>query len=232
MTIVVSAFYKFATIADPPALRAELLAVLTAGAMKGTILVAPEGINGTVSGTPDAISALHAVLRNDPRFCDMPTKNASTDRHPFERMKVKLKREIITLRRPEADPLQRTGIRIAPQDWNALLGAGDVLLIDTRNSYEVATGTFEGAVDPSMAHFTDWPDYVARSLDPVRHRKIAMFCTGGIRCEKASAYLLARGFETVYQLDGGILAYLAAVPAAQSRWRGSCFVFDERGAVT
>jgi UPF0176 protein len=199
--------------------------------MRGTILVAPEGINGTVSGEPSAMDAFLRDLRGDPRFADLVTKDAPAEAHPFGRLKVKLKREIIALRRPEADPAKRTGTYVAPKDWNALIASPDVLLLDTRNMYEVEVGTFAGAVDPRLAHFTDWPAFVAQHLDSSRDKRIAMFCTGGIRCEKASAYLLAHGFAEVYQLDGGILGYLAKVPASESTYVGDCFVFDERGAV-
>jgi UPF0176 protein len=231
MTVVVSAFYKFVAIEQPDALRHELLARLSALAMRGTILVAPEGINGTLSGEPSAMAAFLRDLRSDPRFADLVTKDAPAEAHPFGRLKVKLKREIISLRRPEADPVRRTGTYVAPQDWNALIASPDVLLLDTRNIYEVEVGTFAGAVDPRLAHFTDWPAFVAQHLDASRDKRIAMFCTGGIRCEKASAYLLAHGFSEVYQLDGGILGYLAKVPDSESTYVGRCFVFDERGAV-
>ena len=231
MPIVVSAFYKFVAIDDAAGLRQRLLADLTAGDMKGTILVAPEGINGTISGAPEAMAAFLGRLRADPRFADLATKDASADGHPFQRLKVKLKREIISFGRPEANPLHRVGTYVAPGDWNALIGDPEVLLVDTRNTYEVAEGTFPGAIDPKTRHFGEWPDYVAANLDPARHKKIAMFCTGGIRCEKASAYLLAHGFEQVYHLEGGVLAYLASVPPETSLWQGGCFVFDERVTV-
>ncbi len=231
MTITVSAFYKFVRIEEPGTLRAALKAELAARSMKGTILVAPEGINGTVSGEPDAMAGFLVWLRCDPRFADLVTKEATIDRHPFQRLKVKLKREIISLRRPESDPTARVGTYVKPADWNALIQDPDVLLLDTRNTYEVEAGTFEGAVDPKLKHFSHWPEFVAANLDPQRHKRIAMFCTGGIRCEKASAYLLAHGFEEVYHLDGGILNYLAQVPSDVSLWRGQCFVFDERVGV-
>jgi UPF0176 protein len=231
MTVTVSAFYKFVRIDDPPALRASLLERMTAYAMKGTILVAPEGINGTVSAAPTEMVSFLTEMRADPRFADLVTKEAQADAHPFQRLKVRLKREIVTLRAPEADPTQRVGTYVAPSDWNALISDPDVLLIDTRNAYEVAEGTFRGAVDPGTRSFAQFPAYVARCLDPQRHRRVAMFCTGGIRCEKASAYMLAHGFAEVYHLEGGILRYLAEVPEAESLWQGECFVFDERGGV-
>jgi UPF0176 protein len=231
MTVAVSAFYKFVRIDDAPALRDRLFAELSARAMKGTILVAPEGINGTISGAPGQMAALLAWLRLDPRFADLTTKDGDADDHPFRRLKVKLKREIITLGAPEADPSRQVGTYVEPRDWNALISDPEVLVIDTRNAYEVAEGTFEGAVDPKTRSFGQWPAYVASNLDVTRNRRIAMFCTGGIRCEKASAYLLARGFEQVYHLKGGILNYLAQTPPDRSLWRGKCFVFDEREAV-
>lgn len=231
MTVTVSAFYKFVAVEDPPALRQWLLAEMSARAMMGTILVAPEGINGTISGMPEAMASFMALLRTDPRFADLVTKDAAAERHPFQRLKVRLKREIITLRRPEADPTKRVGTYVEPEDWNALISDPDVLVLDTRNAYEVAEGTFRGAVDPGMRHFTEWPEYVAANLQTAQTKKIAMFCTGGIRCEKASAFLLAHGFREVYHLKGGILNYLAIVPEDQSLWQGGCFVFDERVTV-
>jgi UPF0176 protein len=231
MPIAVSAFYKFVRIDDAEVLRAQLEAELRARDMKGTILIAPEGINGTLSGLPNAMATFLAGLRADARFHDLITKDAVTDEHPFKRLKVKVKREILTLGRPEADPTVRVGTYVKPQDWNALIADPEILLIDTRNSFEVGYGTFEGAVDPGTQRFSDFPAYVDAQLDPAKHRKIAMFCTGGIRCEKASAYLLAHGFDEVYHLEGGILKYLADVPPEQSLWQGECFVFDARVAV-
>ena len=231
MSIVVSAFYKFVRIDEPAHVRAEVLAHLRENDAKGTILVAPEGINGTISAPRAGMNAFLRWLRADVRFAGIATKDAEAPDHPFQRLKVKLKREIVSLRAPEADPTARVGVYVEPQDWNALVGDPDILVVDTRNVYEVAEGTFAGAVDPGLAHFTQWPEFVKRSLDPARHKRIAMFCTGGIRCEKASAYMLAHGFSEVYHLKGGILNYLAKVPPAESLWRGKCFVFDERGSV-
>lgn len=231
MTIAVAAFYKFVAVDDPHGLRDRLLAELQPRGIKGTILVATEGINGTISGTLDDMAAFLSLLRADPRFADLVTKDATTDAQPFQRLKVKVKPEIIALRRPEANPLDRAGTYVAPEEWNALIADPDVLVIDTRNAYEIEAGTFPRAVDPKTRHFGEFPDYVARHLDAKRHTKIAMFCTGGIRCEKASAYLLAHGFPEVYHLQGGILNYLAQVPSDASLWQGRCFVFDERVAV-
>jgi UPF0176 protein len=231
MTIAVAAFYKFVAVGDCQALRAELLERLSALDMKGTILVAPEGINGTISGTPAAMDAFLGRLRRDPRFADLLTKDSGTDTHPFKRLKVKVKREIVTFGQPMTDPAN-AGTRVAPLAWNALIADPDVVVVDTRNAFEVAIGTFPGAINPNMRRFTDLPTFVEANLDPARHRKIAMFCTGGIRCEKATAYVKARGFSEVYHLQGGILAYLAQVPREQSEFVGDCFVFDERWSVT
>ena len=232
MTIVVAAFYKFVRVDDAAALRERLLEALRAGDMKGTILLAPEGINGTISGASEAMGEMLALLRADPRFADLVTNDATTDAHPFKRLKVKIKREILSFGHPEADPNMRAGTYVAPADWNALISDPEVLVVDTRNAYETALGTFAGAVDPKTRSFGEFPAFVAAALDPQRHRKIAMFCTGGIRCEKASAYVRAHGFDEVYQLQGGILNYLKQVPADESLWQGDCFVFDERGGVS
>ncbi len=231
MTVTVAAFYRFVRIDDPSALRSWLRERMAVRAMTGTILVAPEGINGTVSAPPAEMVAFLAELRADPRFAGLATKEARADAHPFQRLKVKLKREIISMRAPEADPTARVGTYVAPKDWNTLIQDPDVVLVDTRNVYEVEVGTFQGAVDPGIRTFGEFPGYVANKLDPGRHRRVAMFCTGGIRCEKASAYMLAHGFSEVYHLEGGILRYLAEVPQAESLWQGQCFVFDERGGV-
>ena len=232
MSVVVSAFYKFVRIEDAPSLRDRLYDALARREMRGTILLAPEGINGTISGAPSAMSSLLEELRADPRFADLETKDAQAPCHPFQRIKVKLKREIISLRAPEADPTRLVGVYVEPEDWNALISDPDVLVIDTRNVYEVAAGTFARAVDPGLSSFGDWTDYAARELAEHKTRRIAMFCTGGIRCEKASAHLLAHGFSDVFHLKGGILNYLARMPEDRSLWRGRCYVFDEREAVT
>jgi len=229
--VTVTAFYKFVTIDDPSALQERLREVAREKGLRGTILVAPEGINATVAGDDASIRGFLSWLRTDPRFADLASKESHADRVPFGRLKVRLKREIVTLRRPEADPSRRVGTYVKPEDWNALIGEPDVVLIDTRNAYEVGIGTFEGAIDPGTRSFSEFPEFVKRSLDPARHRRIAMFCTGGIRCEKASALMLAEGFPEVYHLEGGILRYLEAIPLHRSLWRGECFVFDERVAV-
>lgn len=231
MTVIVSAFYKFVAVADPIGLREVLVEAMSSRGIKGTILVAPEGINGTISGEPSQMASFKAQLLADPRFADLTSKDASANEHPFQRLKVKLKPEIVTIRAPEADPTKQVGTYVDPADWNALISDPDVVVLDTRNVYEVEEGTFVGAVDPRLDHFTQWPDFVTSKLADVRDKKIAMFCTGGIRCEKASAFMLAHGFSEVYHLEGGILNYLAKVPEEVSLWRGKCYVFDERRTV-
>lgn len=231
MPVTVTAFYKFVAIADPAVLRQSLLDLAREEAIKGTILLAPEGINATVAGPDAGIRRLLAHLRADPRFADLTSKESYAEEPPFQRLKVKIKREIVTLRRPDADPSQRVGTYVKPEHWNALVADPNVVVVDTRNAYEVSIGTFERAVDPGTRAFSEFPDFVAASLDPAKHTRIAMFCTGGIRCEKASAYLLSQGFPEVYHLEGGILKYLETVPPEQSLWQGECFVFDERVAL-
>lgn len=231
MSLTVSAFYKFAQVEDCEALRADLFALGEREGLCGTVLIAPEGLNATVAGSAEGVGALLARVRADPRFAGLPSKESSTESQPFLRWKVKVKPEILTFGAPEADPNVRAGIYVKPQDWNALLAREDVLLIDTRNDYEVAIGAFRGAVDPHTRAFTQFKDFVADRLDAATPRPIAMYCTGGIRCEKASAYLRAHGFDEVYHLEGGILKYLEEVPADESLWDGACFVFDERVAV-
>ena len=232
LRIIISAFYKFVPIESPGDLRAALLALMRAHDMRGTLLIAPEGLNGTVSGTAEATAGLFAALRDDPRFAALSVKQATRDTHPFQRLKVKVKRAIITFPFPGADPSVRVGTYVKPEEWNALIQEDDVLVLDTRNAYEVAAGTFERAIDPQTRTFTEFASFVENQLAGHKDRKIAMFCTGGIRCEKASAYLLAQGFQNVFHLEGGILNYLEKVPQEQSLWRGACFVFDEREGVT
>lgn len=231
MSVTVTAFYKFVSIAETEALRAELHEVCSAHAIKGTILIAREGINATVAGSDAAVRALLAHLRSDPRLSDLTSKESYVDAVPFGRLKVKVKPEIVTMRQPQADPSQQVGTYVSPDRWNALVSQDDVIVIDTRNSYEFAIGTFKGAVDPGTRAFSEFPDYVRANLDPAKHKRVAMFCTGGIRCEKASAYMLSQGFPEVYHLEGGILKYLETVPPEESLWQGECFVFDERVAL-
>ncbi|MFC3704933.1 rhodanese-related sulfurtransferase [Devosia honganensis] len=231
----VMALYKFAALPDAESLVAPLGAFCRERGIKGTLILAPEGVNGTVAGAPAAIDALaDHLFATGPfgtRLAGAEVKYSSAATAPFLRMKVRLKPEIVTLRAPEADPSQRVGTYVEPQDWNALISRNDVVLVDTRNDYEVGLGTFRRALDPSTSSFVDFKNYVARHLDPGRDRKIAMFCTGGIRCEKASSYLLSQGFEEVFHLKGGILKYLEVIPPGQSRFEGECFVFDERVSV-
>lgn len=229
--IVVAALYKFVTLEDFESLRAPLQQCMVENGVKGTLLLALEGINGTVSGTRAGIDGLLAWLKRDARFHDIDHKESYCDEQPFYRSKVKLKKEIVTLGVDGVDPNQKVGTYVEPQDWNALINDPEVLLIDTRNDYEVAIGTFEGAIDPKTASFRDFPGFVKAHFDPSRHKKVAMFCTGGIRCEKASSYMLGEGFEAVYHLKGGILKYLETVPQAESKWQGDCFVFDNRVTV-
>ncbi|GHD60592.1 oxygen-dependent tRNA uridine(34) hydroxylase TrhO [Jeongeupia chitinilytica] len=229
--IVVAALYKFVTLTDYVDLREPLLQCMLDHDVRGTLLLAEEGINGTVSGTRAAIDALLDWLRRDVRLADVDHKESYCDVQPFLRTKVKLKKEIVTLGVPGVDPNKRVGTYVEPQDWNALISDPEVLLIDTRNDYEVAIGTFEGAIDPKTESFREFPDYVRAHFDPARHKKVAMFCTGGIRCEKASSYMLGEGFEEVYHLKGGILKYLETVPQEETRWQGDCFVFDNRVTV-
>lgn len=199
--------------------------------IKGTLLLAEEGINGTVAGSREGIDALLTYLKKDPRLADLDHKESFADEMPFYRMKVRLKKEIVTLGVPGVDPNEKVGTYVAPQDWNAIISDPEVVVIDTRNSYEYDIGTFKGAVDPKTETFREFPEYVSRNLDPQKHKKVAMFCTGGIRCEKASSFMLQQGFEEVYHLQGGILKYLETVPEEESLWEGECFVFDERVSV-
>lgn len=231
MSITVSAFYKFVPVADCAVLREGIEAECLSHGIKGTILVAPEGINGTVSGTEAGMAGLLAWLRADPRFADLVTKQSRSDDHPFAKLKIKIKPEIVTFGVPEADPHRAVGTYVKPSEWNALISDPGVVVIDTRNSYEFSVGTFERALDPGTRSFTEFPDFVRSSLDPANTPRVAMFCTGGIRCEKATSYMLSLGFREVYHLEGGILNYLETVPESESLWRGGCFVFDDRVAV-
>lgn len=233
--VKVVALYKFADLPDYEALRGPITEFCQQQGIKGTLLLAAEGINGTLAGSPEAVDALVAYLMQGNVFKNRlkgaSVKFSHAQAMPFLRMKVKLKQEIVTLRAPEANPNDQVGTYVKPQDWNALLEQDGVILLDTRNDYEVDIGTFENAVDPKTASFTQFKDFVAKNLDPKVNKKVAMFCTGGIRCEKASSYMLAHGFEEVFHLDGGILKYLEEVPQAESKWHGECFVFDERVSV-
>ena len=229
--VVVAALYKFVALEDFRELREPLLDVCMDAGVRGTLLLATEGINGTIAGTRKGIDCVLDYLRSDPRLADLEHKESFDDHMPFYRMKVKLKREIVTMGVEGIDPNQRVGTYVEPQDWNALVEDPEVLLIDTRNDYECDIGTFRGALDPHTTNFREFPAYVRENLDPGKHKKVAMFCTGGIRCEKASAFMLREGFEEVYHLQGGILKYLEEVPKEESTWEGECFVFDNRVAV-
>jgi UPF0176 protein len=231
MNQIVATFYKFVPLSDFAVRREPLLEFCQRQAIKGTILLAPEGINGTIVGTRRGINAVLAFLRSDPLLADLEHKEACTKSSPFGRMKVKLKKEIVTLGLPEVDPNQQVGNYVEPQKWNELITNSEVVVIDTRNQYEVDIGTFKGAIAPKTRSFREFPDYVVNKLNPQQHKKVAMFCTGGIRCEKASSFLLSQGFQEVYHLKGGILKYLEEVPPEESLWQGECFVFDERVAV-
>jgi UPF0176 protein len=235
MPCSVAAFYQFVQLPDFRELREPLRALCAGLELKGSVLLAQEGINGTVAGGSGAIAALMAELQSGEIFGNrldgLELKFSHASDMPFRRLKVRLKKEIVTLGDGEADPARQVGTYVNPAEWNDLIARPDTLLIDTRNAFEVAMGTFAGALNPSIESFGQFKDFAASRLDPSRHRRIAMFCTGGIRCEKASSYLLARGFAEVYHLKGGILRYLEHVPEAKSRWRGECFVFDDRIAL-
>jgi UPF0176 protein len=228
---VVAALYKFVTLEDYRAMREPLLDACVAAGTLGTILVASEGINGTIAGSRQGVDRVLAYLRSDPRLADLEHKESRDDHMPFYRMKVKLKREIVTMGVEGVDPNVQVGAYVKPQDWNDLLADPEVMLIDTRNDYECDIGSFRGALDPRTSNFREFPAFVRANLDPAVHKKVAMFCTGGIRCEKASSFMLKEGFEEVYHLQGGILKYLEEVPSHQSNWEGECFVFDNRVSV-
>ncbi|MES2751120.1 MAG: rhodanese-related sulfurtransferase [Pseudomonadota bacterium] len=235
MSCKVAAFYQFVALPDFENLREPLRNMCVALDIKGIVLLASEGINGTVAGRDVAIDALVNQLQNGAlfggRLDNLELKFSHAAEMPFNRMKVRLKKEIVRLGDPDTDPNAKVGVYVDAAEWNDLVKRDDVLLIDTRNAFEVEMGTFEGALDPAITRFGEFPDFAARALDPDKHRKIAMFCTGGIRCEKASSYLLSQGFKEVYHLKGGILKYLEEIPQEQSLWRGECFVFDQRIAL-
>ncbi|RLJ41171.1 UPF0176 protein [Litoreibacter meonggei] len=227
----VAALYHFTRFPDPDNLRPALVTLCEREGIRGTLLVAKEGINGTVAGNRAGIDALLAHLRALPGCADLEHKESVASEMPFNRMKVRLKREIVTMGQPDVDPLARTGHYVKPADWNDLIQAGDVAVIDTRNDYEVAIGTFEGAIDPKTKSFGEFPAWWEANKDRFHNKRVAMFCTGGIRCEKSTNYLLGQGVEDVYHLQGGILKYLEEVPEAESTWNGECFVFDGRVSV-
>ncbi|HEY3049243.1 MAG TPA: rhodanese-related sulfurtransferase [Polaromonas sp.] len=239
MTFLTAALYKFVELPDFAALQAPLLACCESHGVTGTLLLAPEGINGTIAGLPEGVHAVLAYLRADPRLAALEHKEAWADHLPFYRMKVRLKREIVTMGVPEVHPALMAGQYVKPQDWNQLIADPDVVLIDTRNDYEVSIGTFKGAINPATHSFSELPGWVEQQMaeggklatTDGKKPRVAMFCTGGIRCEKSTALMRAKGFDEVYHLEGGILKYLETVPQAQSSWEGECFVFDERVSV-
>ena len=231
--LVVAALYQFVELPDYRAIRAPLLDTCMSHGLRGTLLLAEEGINGTIAGTREGIDAVKQWLDADGRFDRLEYKESLMDAEgmPFYRMKVKLKKEIVTLGVPGISPKMRVGRYVMPEDWNALITDPETITIDTRNDYEYEVGTFKGAINPETKTFREFPEWVADNLDPKKHKKVAMFCTGGIRCEKSTSYLLEQGFEEVYHLKGGVLNYFEQVPQAESTWEGECFVFDNRVTV-
>lgn len=229
--VVVCAMYKFVALDNYKELQAPLLKAMTDNEVRGTLLLAQEGINGTVAGSQAGIDAVLAWLEQDPRLAGIVHKESYDPEMPFYRTKVKLKKEIVTMGVEGIDPLNVVGTYVKPQDWNALISDPDVVLVDTRNDYEVQIGTFKNAVNPDTETFREFPAYVEKNMDPAKQKKVAMFCTGGIRCEKSTAYMKEQGFEEVYHLEGGILKYLEEVKQEESLWEGECFVFDNRVSV-
>ncbi|KDM91163.1 rhodanese-related sulfurtransferase [Photobacterium galatheae] len=228
---VVCALYKFVALEDFEALRQPLQNLMEEKEIRGTLLLAKEGINGTVAAKREAIDALLAWFKADNRLADIVYKESFDDHQPFNRSKVKLKKEIVTMGVEGIDPRHVVGTYVKPTDWNALIADPEVFVVDTRNDYEIEVGTFKHAVNPKTETFREFPDYVKENMDPAKHKKVAMFCTGGIRCEKSTAYMKEQGFEEVYHLEGGILKYLEEVPAEESLWEGECYVFDGRVTV-
>lgn len=226
-----AALYKFVSLPDYKDLQQPILDACVQHTIKGTLLLAKEGINGTIAGEPANIRAILTYLRQYPQFSDLEHKESYADSHPFYRMKVKLKKEIVTMGVKDVDPNQVVGTYVKPEDWNALISDPDVILLDTRNDYETHIGTFKGAIDPKTTTFREFPQYVEQNLDKNKNKKVAMFCTGGIRCEKSTNYLVGQGVEDVFHLKGGILKYLEEVPQEDSNWQGECFVFDNRVSV-
>ena len=230
-----TAMYHFVSLPRFESLREPLLSFCLSKQIKGTLLLANEGINGTVAGPEKFILEFLNYLKNDPifggSFKNIAHKESWSDKHPFYRMKVKLKKEIVTLGIPGVSPTKMVGQYVKPQDWNSIISDPEVVLIDTRNDYEYAIGTFKNAVNPKTNTFREFPEYVKTHLDPKKHKKVAMFCTGGIRCEKASSFMMSKGFDEVYHLEGGVLKYLEEVNPEESLWEGECFVFDQRVAI-
>ncbi|MBD1194626.1 rhodanese-related sulfurtransferase [Vulcanococcus sp. Clear-D1] len=235
MSVQVAAFYGFTAMAELQALQAELRALAEAGGVRGTILLAEEGVNGTISGPEPGVQAVLARLRQLPGLAQLEAKLSAAPEQAFHRLKVRIKREIVTMGCPTVKPAEQVGTYVPPQQWDALIRDPSTLVVDTRNAYEVAVGTFEGAIDPGTESFREFPAWVERELRPLVEQRqpkaIAMFCTGGIRCEKSTAYLLQQGFENVHHLQGGILRYLEEMPEQGTSWQGECFVFDQRVSV-
>jgi len=229
--IVVSAMYHFARVENYASLKKPLLDLMLEHDVKGTLLLAKEGINGTIAGSRSGIDAVVSHIKSDPRFAEMHSKESVFDKSPFLRTRVKLKKEIVTMGVEDIDPNHIVGTYVKPSEWNDLISDPEVLLVDTRNEYEYGIGTFKEAINPHTETFREFPDFVEQNLDPDKHKKVAMFCTGGIRCEKSTAFLKQKGFDEVYHLKGGILKYLEEVPSEQSLWQGECFVFDNRVSV-
>lgn len=229
--VVVCALYKFVSLNDFESLREPLLATMNKWQVRGTLLLAQEGINGTVAGSRQGIDNLLAWLQQQPALGNIDCKESYTNKSPFLRTKVKLKKEIVTMGVEGIDPKRVVGTYVEPKAWNALISDPEVLVVDTRNDYEVQVGTFTHALNPNTVSFREFPQYVKEHLDPSKHKKVAMFCTGGIRCEKSTAYLKEQGFDEVYHLKGGILKYLEEVPEQETLWQGECFVFDDRVTV-
>lgn len=230
-TIVVAALYRFVPLDDYVELRLPLQQRMMDCQVRGTLLLAREGINGTIAGDREGVDTLIDQLRCDPRLAALDVKESYCDEIPFKRSRVRLKKEIVTLGVDGIDPLDAAGTYVEPEDWNELINDPDVTVIDTRNDYEIAIGSFRGARNPNTHSFREFPDYAATELDPQQHKKVAMYCTGGIRCEKSTALLKKLGFKEVYHLRGGILKYLEVVPEDESQWEGDCFVFDQRVSV-
>ena len=231
MSYTIATFYKFIFLPEYTEKKQLLLKFCQDHSIKGTILLSQEGINATIAGIPEDIQATINYLKKDNCFLDLDVKYSISSYLPFKRMKVRLKKEIVTLGMTDIDPEQQVGTYVAPENWNNILEDKEIIVIDTRNIYEIAIGTFKGAINPNTHFFREFPDYVRNYLNPNKHKKVAMFCTGGIRCEKASSYLLKKGFKEVFHLKGGVLNYLKNISKSQSLWQGECFVFDERVAV-
>ena len=231
MTYLIATFYKFVNLSDLKVKKKQILTLCQEQQIKGTIILAEEGINGTIAGSKDAIAKILHALKSIPQLVDLSHKESTSEKPPFVRLKVKIKPEIVTLGFPAINPNHQVGQYVEPQDWNQIISNPEVVVVDTRNDYEVGLGSFKRAKNPNTESFREFPEYVAHNLDPKIHPKVAMFCTGGIRCEKASSYMLSQGFKEVYHLKGGILKYLETISAEESMWTGECFVFDERVAV-